>query len=318
MLDRIVDGEQAWREGTIDDIRSYTVSLPEDGLSVLDEAVEGLKAGSCPIEEARVRDYDCSVLREAAGTVAAALQTGRGFAIVDGVPMERYSPREARLIFWLFGQLIGFPHKQSAKGGVLFDVRDEGHDITKGSRYAVTNAELTFHTDNARSEVVPEYVGLLCVHAAKTGGVSQLVSVYTVHNELLKNHADVLEVLYQPFYFDRRGLRTEGESPVSRFPVFEWDGRELLCRFIRYYIEVGHEKVGEPLAPDQVRALDVLQSLLQRRDLRVAFTMQRGQMLFSNNRWVLHNRTAFEDYPEPERRRHFVRLWLSRRGKAGH
>jgi hypothetical protein len=33
-------------------------------------------------------------------------------------------------------------------------------------------------------------------------------------------------------------------------------------------------------------------------------------MLFVNNRWILHNRTAFEDHPEPERRRHYVRLWL--------
>ena len=35
-----------------------------------------------------------------------------------------------------------------------------------------------------------------------------------------------------------------------------------------------------------------------------------GDMFFSNNRWILHNRTAFEDHLEPERRRHYVRLWL--------
>jgi hypothetical protein len=38
--------------------------------------------------------------------------------------------------------------------------------------------------------------------------------------------------------------------------------------------------------------------------------MRAGEMLFLNNRWLLHNRTAFQDYPEPERRRHLVRLWL--------
>ena len=37
-----------------------------------------------------------------------------------------------------------------------------------------------------------------------------------------------------------------------------------------------------------------------------------GDMYFLNNRWLLHNRTAFVDHPEPERRRHLVRLWLTR------
>ena len=40
--------------------------------------------------------------------------------------------------------------------------------------------------------------------------------------------------------------------------------------------------------------------------------LRHGEMLFANNRWILHNRTAFEDHPEPELRRHFIRLWLKR------
>ncbi|UCH25841.1 MAG: TauD/TfdA family dioxygenase [Trueperaceae bacterium] len=45
----------------------------------------------------------------------------------------------------------------------------------------------------------------------------------------------------------------------------------------------------------------------------MSFKLEPGQMMFVNNRWILHNRTAFEDFAEPERRRHYVRLWLSRR-----
>jgi hypothetical protein len=36
-------------------------------------------------------------------------------------------------------------------------------------------------------------------------------------------------------------------------------------------------------------------------------------MYFINNRWILHNRTAFIDHSELEQRRHLVRLWLQRR-----
>ncbi len=34
-------------------------------------------------------------------------------------------------------------------------------------------------------------------------------------------------------------------------------------------------------------------------------------MQFLHNHQTLHSRTAYEDYPEPERRRHLLRLWLS-------
>lgn len=313
MLDQRIDDRQAWRADTLD-VSACTVTLPQLCLDVLDRAVADMRARSTPIESFSIEVYDHPALREAMAPVAEALDSGCGFAILDRVPVERYTPDEARLTFWLLGQLVGPPFGQNAGGSVLFDVRDEGEDVKKGARYAVTNLELTFHTDNARSLVVPDYVGLLCLHPAKTGGISQLVNVYTVHNELRDSYPDVLETLYGPFCFDRRGLTTGQE--VSEFPIFEWDGRELLCRFIRLYIEVGHQKADRPLEPHQVRALDVLEQTLRRRDLRVEFRMEGGQVLLMNNHWVLHNRTAFEDFPEPERKRHFVRLWLARRNEA--
>jgi alpha-ketoglutarate-dependent taurine dioxygenase len=45
-------------------------------------------------------------------------------------------------------------------------------------------------------------------------------------------------------------------------------------------------------------------------ELRVEFGLKPGEMFFNNNRWIMHNRSAFEDHPEPDRRRHYVRLWL--------
>jgi hypothetical protein len=39
--------------------------------------------------------------------------------------------------------------------------------------------------------------------------------------------------------------------------------------------------------------------------------LDRGDMQLLNNYTVIHSRTNFEDYDEPERRRHLLRLWLS-------
>jgi alpha-ketoglutarate-dependent taurine dioxygenase len=90
-------------------------------------------------------------------------------------------------------------------------------------------------------------------------------------------------------------------------------GDELLVRYLRYWIEVGHQKALEPLTAAQQRALDTLDEVLRRSDLRVDFMLRPGEMFWINNRWIFHNRTAFEDYPELERRRHYVRLWIKAR-----
>jgi alpha-ketoglutarate-dependent taurine dioxygenase len=196
------------------------------------------------------------------------------------------------------------------QGTLLYDVRDTGQDFTKGARFSVTNYESSFHTDNSFGAEVLDYVGLLCLQTAKAGGRSHVLSGFALHNELLAQRPDVLAALYEPFHIDRRGGVREGDAPTVQFPVIHWDERELLFRYLRYWIEAGHEKVGRPLTAAQVTALDVLDEFLKRPDLRAEFDLKPGDMYFINNRWTFHNRTAFEDYPELERRRHLVRLWL--------
>jgi hypothetical protein len=233
-----------------------------------------------------------------------------GFVVLDHVPLENYSTPEAQTLYWLVGQGLGQPMEQNIQGTLLYDVRDTGQSVAYGARFSVTNAESTFHTDNSFGPVVADYVGLLCLQTARTGGLNQVVSGYSAYHELAEHHPEALKTLRQPFHIDRRGGVRPGEPPTIPFPIFAWDGDRLICRYLRYWIEVGHEKAQQPLTPAQVRAMDELDRVANRPELRAEFYLERGQMLFVNNRWILHNRTAFEDHPEPERRRHYVRLWL--------
>jgi alpha-ketoglutarate-dependent taurine dioxygenase len=251
---------------------------------------------------------EASDVSHAVAPVRMALANGRGFAIVEAPPTYTDLPK----LYWQVGESLGRPMPQNVEGVMLYDVRDTGQDLAKGARFSVTSYESSFHTDNSFGADIADYVGLLCLQTAKSGGRSQLVSGYAVHKELLAHHPDVLATLCQPFHVDRRGGVQPGEAPTVQYPVIASTGGELVFRYLRYWIEAGHEKAAEPLTAAQVRALNVLDECLQDKTLRVEFDLQPGQMYFINNRWLLHNRTAFEDHPETERRRHLVRLWLQR------
>jgi hypothetical protein len=281
----LTDPRRAWRAGDVADRRAWYFPLPDT-----DPRADDLRP------------------------VLDRLERGPGFVILTGVPRERYSAEEWTARYWQLGQLLGDPAEQNVQGTLLYDVRDTGQDVRSGVRFSVTNAESGFHTDNSFGADVVDYVGLLCLHSARAGGVNQLVSAYAVHERLRARHPDLLPLLYAPFHIDRRGGVRPGESATAHFPILQRDGDELVCRYLRYWIEAGHEKAGEPLTPDQVRALDALDGVAREEDLRVEFALELGQILFVNNRWILHNRTAFVDHPEPGRRRHLVRLWLRRRG----
>jgi Taurine catabolism dioxygenase TauD, TfdA family len=310
MLTHAITDARAWRADIIDVRSAWYHPLPAHCLAALEATIEQLRRAPRPTTELRLADTPCADGATDLRPALDALEAGRGFCIIEGLPCERYSAAELQVIYWLVGQLLGRPAAQNVQGTLLYDVRDTGQDVRYGARFSVTNAETGFHTDNSFGEDVIDYVGLLCINTSKVGGLNQVVSVYSLHNELLAKHPDVLAILYEPFHVDRRGGLRPGDAPTIRFPITAWDGQGLTCRYLRYWIEAGHDKAGQPLTAQQKLALDVLDTVARLPDLQVEFGLKPGDMFFINNRWILHNRSAFEDHPEPQRRRHYVRLWL--------
>lgn len=299
---------RAWRADTIDDQGAWYQALSDRTLSALAEAVRGRR----PATELRPSDALRAAAADDTRRALAALEEGRGFVVVSLGTPGRFAAADLPAVYWLVGSLLGRPVEQNVQGTLLYDVRDTGQDVRYGARFSVTNAESTFHTDSSFMDTVTDYVGLLCLNPARAGGRSQIVSGYAVQAELAARRPEVVEQLRRPFHVDRRGGVRPGDDPTVRFPVFGSDDRGLLIRYLRYWIEVGHEKAGSPLTAEQVEALDALDAAAAEPRMRVEFDLRPGDMLFVNNRWILHNRTAFEDFAEPERKRHLVRLWLAR------
>jgi hypothetical protein len=307
----IATDRRAWSAATIDAPSAWYESLPESCWSIVERKLTEWRRQSVPITTITVSAAERAEAAAALGPILDALEAGRGFTVIDGVPLERYTPDEAQAVYWVVGQLLGVPLDQNVQGTLLYDVRDTGQDVAYGARFSVTSAESSFHTDNSFGATVLDYVGLLCLQPARSGGLSQVVSGHSALLELERSEPAVLETLARPFHVDRRGGVLPGEGPTVQFPVIARDGQWLLYRYLRYWIEAGHQKVNVPLTPEQRHALDALDAVLARPELRAEFTLRSGQMFFINNRWILHNRTAFEDDPVPERRRHYVRLWVT-------
>lgn len=232
---------------------------------------------------------------------------GRGFVLFRGLPVERWSIAEAAAAFFGIGAHLGSARSQNGKGHVLGHVRDLGlasNDPTV--RIYQTRERQTFHTDSC------DVVGLLCLKTAKTGGDSALVSSVTLFNEMRRRRPDLARLLFQPVATDRRGEVGDGEKPYFEIPVFSWHDGLLSAIYQRQYIDSAQRFPDAPrLTPTMVEALDMFDALTDDPALHFTMRLEPGDIQLVHNHTILHDRTGFEDWPEPEKKRHLLRLWLS-------
>jgi hypothetical protein len=223
------------------------------------------------------------------------------------------------MIYWGLGAHLGRPIQQKVEGGLLYSVRDEGYNLERdygsaGVRTSKTTAGFNYHTDSPSMLAghTPDIVCLLALQTAKSGGESAIMSANTVHNAILEERPEHLDRLYAPYPMDRRAELPPGEPPTLPVPVFAYDG-QLCVRYLRFYITKGAEVAGVPLTAQDTEPLDYLDEVMRRPNLAVTFGMERGDMQFVNNVFILHSRAEYKDHPEPERKRHYMRLWLKHR-----
>ena len=232
---------------------------------------------------------------------------GRGFALLRGLPIARWSRRQSAIAYWGIGLHFGEPVSQNAAGHLLGHVKDIGKDPRNPlHRVYQTNYRHLFHTDSC------DIVGLLCLQPARRGGLSRIVSSTTLYNEMLKRRPDLVAVLEQPFYVDRKGEVPEGKAPYYELPVFNrWAGY-LTTIYARDFIEAAQRFPEVPrLTPAQKESMDLLDELANDEAYHLDMDFRVGDIQMLHNHQILHARTAYEDWPEPQRKRHLLRLWLS-------
>lgn len=302
-----LEGPAAWRAASFA-AEEWVIHLTGAEVAEVEAAAHRLASVDADLIHIRAEDFPLPILGpRLAALLHGEVLEGRGFAVLRGVDPARLSRRENAAAFLGIGAHLGAFRPQNAKGHILGHVKDlgrSGDDPT--ARLYQTHERQTYHTDSC------DVVGLYCLQPAKAGGRSSLVSSVTLYNEIRRRRPDLAAVLFEPIETDRRGEVGPGERPYFTIPVFNWHAVRFAGIYQRQYIESARrfDDVAT-LTASQVEALDLLDALAEDPALHIELDFLPGDIQLVNNHVLFHDRTAFEDWPEPERRRHLLRLWLA-------
>ncbi len=302
-----VGGPGVWYGSALKNSTEWMYPLSDAERSEMIDAMRRARARKDGIGKMTKADFQMPSFGDTLEDLRREALHGRGFVLLRNFPVDEFSFEEIATMYWAFGTYMGSARSQNARGhllGHVTDITDRYDDPSR--RGYLSNRHLLYHSDSV------DMVSLLCLHQAKSGGLSTIVSSYTIHDEMWKRRPDLAQVLYGPVPRNRRKEIPEGKGPWYDLPVFNYCDGRLVISFLRQFIDEAqdHPDVG-PFDPLLVEALDMLTDLANDPELFLSMDFEPGDIQLIHNHQILHNRTAYEDWPEPERRRYLLRLWLS-------
>jgi hypothetical protein len=302
----LIHGPAAWRGSELAKTSEWIYHLSTAETAEIGRLLGALRHAGTRREQMTRDDVPLDALATTVRAWRDTLAWGRGFVLVRGLPIEDMSNEDAALVYWALGLHLGTPVPQNFQRELLTDVRDVGADPDDPStRLYKTRAEQDFHTDGA------DLIGLLCLRGAKRGGESRIVSSVTVYNEILDRRPELAAVLFRDFYWHY----FEPEMPSPTYftrPICTERGGGLNTFFIPWYIRRAQELPGVPaLTAEQRAAIEIVESTANDPALHLDMEFRPGDIQLLKNSVILHKRTAYEDWDEPERKRHLLRLWLA-------
>lgn len=298
-----------WRAEDLRASGEHIFHFTDGDLGEIDAAIRDVEANAVSIMKITAKDFRLPTLGAKLADIRAEILNGRGFVQMRGFEPQGYTAMQQAIAFWGVSMHLGERvASQNAKGHVLGHITDIGETVRNpDQRGPYSKDRIPYHVDCC------DIVGLMCISPAKAGGESGIASSITIHNELLRRRPDLLQVLTEPYYRDRRGEVPAGMPPWYKIPIFNYNDGYLTTNIEPTYIGSAHRHPGVPeMTPLQREAMEYVQALAQ--ELRLDIEFRRGDMQFLNNHVIMHTRQAFEDYPEPEHRRHLLRIWIIAKG----
>jgi hypothetical protein len=294
-----------WSADDLRDLSQWSYTITDSDADELEAGVAAVRAKGVPHVAITRQDFPLKHFGEVLFDTRHELLDGRGIVTLRNFPLDRFDREDIAIAYLGLGTYLGNPMSQNKYGHSLGHVKDLGGDYADANtRGYMTNAEMRFHSDGC------DYVGLLCLQTSKSGGASRIASSVTVYNQILRDRPELAKALTEDFYRSRSGEMAPGEDPWIKQPIF--------CFYEGYFSAAGAGAVidkaqklpGVPrFTPAQKEAIDLYRKLVDETALDLSFA--RGDLQFLNNFVMLHTRREYEDWPEPARKRHLLRLWLN-------
>jgi len=302
-----IKAPEAWYADEMADSSLWLYQLSEADVSEINRALDGMEKEKLGIIDLNPGNFPLPSLKAKLMEVRDHVVNRRGLYTMRGMPVEQMGFERAAAAYYGISTYLGATVPQNGRGHVLGHVQDIGGSIKNpNNRAYMTRDPLPFHCDSC------DVVGLLCVQKSMEGGASAIASSVTVYNEMLKRRPDLAALLFEIVYVDRRGEVPEGKLPYYPLPVFNWYDGKLTTFYQRMHIESCQRFPEVPrLTEKYIEALDLYDAIGLEENVCLKMSFQPGDMQYCNNHSLLHSRTGFIDWPEPERKRHLLRIWLS-------
>jgi len=299
-----ISDSSAWTCAEISGDEKWFHILTEPEIMDLENALERVRHPEIRLSEITRDRFPLPVLGSVLERVERDVRHGRGFFLLRGLPIERYSDDDIFLMKWGIGTYLGSAISQNVYGDMLrhvYDHRRADPTATRVRGYQ-TSVGLDFHVDRA------DMTSLLCLRQSQAGGLSRVVSSMSVHNRLLDRHPEYLPPLYEGVPYVT--IEEAGDMKSWKGPVFGVTDGVLSCSIRRGTVEKAIRHPGVKMTPLETEALRCFDETVADPELVYEMELVPGDIQFVNNYTVLHGRTAFTDDADTARKRHLVRLWL--------
>jgi hypothetical protein len=253
-------------------------------------------------------DFELPKLDSLLQVIRADVIDGRGIALLRGLPVHDWPLELTARVYWAVGSRIGVPISQNRVGNLLGHITDMGGEADHPNQRGHQSSDaLPFHTD-----IGAEIVTLLCLRDARSGGKSALSSAVAIWNVLVTELPEYAAALSGTFFVDRRNEIVTDQGPWYEMRVFSPTEKNVITSFNPGFIRSAQRFSDVPhLTEFQNNAFNKVNELANDKRYKLEMNFRPGDIQLVNNLFVLHSRTEYEDWPEIERKRHLLRLWLA-------
>jgi hypothetical protein len=306
-----VTSAAAWRGATLSQTDSWIYLLNDRQISELEIMGARFVEDDPDLRFVQKDEYPLIECAEAIKSWGHDVDRGRGFVLVRGLRTHLYSDALSAAIYYILGLHMGEPTRQNEKGDLIdsiYATSDKTMDDPTAKSSKV-RGELVYHSDSS------DIVALMCLRPAKSGGVSRLVSGAEIYNEILRRRPDLAPLLFERYHWDWR--RQDKDAPADTYtsPIVDiTDGVFSMYAGSLYILTAQDYPSIPPLHPTQLDMLKMFDAIACEPGMAIEMDFRPGDIQWLSNYAALHARTEFFDFPEPQRRRHLLRLWLRREG----